>query len=225
MTSKKDQEQYWANKAKPYRYIPVSEFAQRFKQFHVGLQLENELSVPFEKDRSHRAALVFSRNSVSTSELLKASFAKEWLLIKRNSFVYIFKTVQVRWQFCILPVIHWYESCVRWLGPKYHQTSLVGWPSNTLCTTAKQIRASNSQYQKRIPLMEQRERKEYLAAEAALFHQTSKISVFCTSSEKHVYSIFPLIQPFLSGQNGEGIQHKATYLRLEQALSRSLSKI
>ncbi|KAF3333372.1 ABC transporter G family member 42 [Carex littledalei] len=95
VTSKKDQEQYWANKGKPYRYIPVSEFAQRFKQFHVGLQLENELSVPFEKDRSHRAALVFSRNSVSTYELLKASFAKEWLLIKRKSFIYVFKTVQI----------------------------------------------------------------------------------------------------------------------------------
>ncbi|KAJ3686419.1 hypothetical protein LUZ61_015583 [Rhynchospora tenuis] len=95
VTSKKDQEQYWAHKQKPYRYIPVSEFAQRFKRFHVGLQLENQLSVPFEKERSHRAALVFSRKSVSTSELLKTSFAKEWLLIKRNSFVYIFKTVQI----------------------------------------------------------------------------------------------------------------------------------
>lgn len=28
-------------------------------------------------------------------ELLKANFDKEWLLIKRNSFVYIFKTVQI----------------------------------------------------------------------------------------------------------------------------------
>jgi hypothetical protein len=97
----KDQEQYWADNRRPYRYINVSEFAQRFKQFHVGLQLENQLSVPFEKERSHRAALVFSRKSVSTSELLKASFAKEWLLIKRNSFVYIFKTVQV----CLTPFV------------------------------------------------------------------------------------------------------------------------
>lgn len=28
-------------------------------------------------------------------ELLKACFAKEWLLIKRNSFVFVFKTVQI----------------------------------------------------------------------------------------------------------------------------------
>ncbi|EMS55441.1 Pleiotropic drug resistance protein 12 [Triticum urartu] len=95
VTSKKDQEQYWADKQRPYRYVSVSEFAQTFKRFHVGLQLENHLSVPFDKSRSHQAALVFSKHSVSTRELLKASFDKEWLLIKRNSFVYIFKTIQL----------------------------------------------------------------------------------------------------------------------------------
>ncbi|VAI89879.1 unnamed protein product [Triticum turgidum subsp. durum] len=95
VTSKKDQEQYWADRQRPYRYISVSEFAQRFKRYHVGLQLENHLSVPFDKSRRHQAALVFSKHSVSTQELLKVSFEKEWLLIKRNSFFYIFKTIQL----------------------------------------------------------------------------------------------------------------------------------
>lgn len=95
VTSRKDQEQYWADRTKPHRYIPVSEFAKRFKRFHVGLRLENELSVPYDKSRSHNAALVFKKYSVPTMELLKANFDKEWLLIKRNSFVYIFKTVQI----------------------------------------------------------------------------------------------------------------------------------
>ncbi|KAJ8423960.1 hypothetical protein Cgig2_008579 [Carnegiea gigantea] len=95
VTSRKDQEQYWADKSKPYRYIPVSEFMERFKQFHVGLRLENELSVPFDKAQSHKAALVFKRYSVPYKELLKASFDKEWLLIKRNPFVYVFKVIQI----------------------------------------------------------------------------------------------------------------------------------
>ena len=95
VTSRKNQEQYWTDKSKPYCYISVSEFAEKFKKFHVGLHLENELSIPFDKSHNHRAALVFSKRSVPSSELLKASFAKEWLLIKRNSFVYVFKTVQV----------------------------------------------------------------------------------------------------------------------------------
>lgn len=95
MTSRKDQEQYWADRNQPYRYVPVREFANWFKRFHVGMRLENELSVPFDKARSHKAALVFSKYSVPKMELLKACFDKEWLLLKRNSFVYIFKTVQI----------------------------------------------------------------------------------------------------------------------------------
>lgn len=95
VSSRKDQEQYWADKSKPYKYISVSEFGKRFKRFHAGLRLENELSVPYDRERSHKAALVFNKLSVPRIELLKANFDKEWLLIKRNSFVYVFKTVQI----------------------------------------------------------------------------------------------------------------------------------
>ncbi|XP_077218109.1 ABC transporter G family member 42-like [Tasmannia lanceolata] len=95
VTSRKDQEQYWADHNKPYRYIPVSEFASLFKRFHVGAHQENELSIPYDKTKSHKASLVFTKYSVPKWDLLKANFAKEWLLIKRNSFVYVFKTVQI----------------------------------------------------------------------------------------------------------------------------------
>ncbi|KAF2301169.1 hypothetical protein GH714_020610 [Hevea brasiliensis] len=95
VTSKKDQEQYWAAKYKPYRYISVPEFAERFKKFHVGMHLENDLSVPFDKSRGHRAALAFTKYSVPKMDLLKACWDKEWLLIKRNSVVFVSKTVQI----------------------------------------------------------------------------------------------------------------------------------
>ncbi|KAK9666048.1 hypothetical protein RND81_14G156100 [Saponaria officinalis] len=95
VTSRKDQEQYWAEKTRPYRYIPVSEFVTRFKKFHVGLRQDNELSIPYEKAQSHKASLVYQKYSVSYKELLKASFDKEWLLIKRNPFVYVFKVFQI----------------------------------------------------------------------------------------------------------------------------------
>ncbi|TKY64446.1 ABC transporter G family member 40 [Spatholobus suberectus] len=101
VTSRKDQEQYWADKNRPYRYVTVTEFANKFKRFHVGMKLENELSVPFDKSSAHKAALVYSKNSVPTMDLFKACWDKEWLLIKRNSFVYIFKTVQI----CIIAII------------------------------------------------------------------------------------------------------------------------
>lgn len=95
MTSRKDQEQYWADRSKPYKHVSASEFAERFKSFHVGLRLHNELSVPYNKNRSHKAALEYKKYSVPKKELLKANFEKEWLLIKRNSFFYVFKTVQI----------------------------------------------------------------------------------------------------------------------------------
>ncbi|MCD7465303.1 hypothetical protein HAX54_001013 [Datura stramonium] len=92
---RKDQEQYWEERRKPYKYISVTEFGKRFKHFHVGLWLENELSVSCERSRCHKAALVFEKYTVPRLELLKVNFDKEWLLIKRNSFFYIFKTVQI----------------------------------------------------------------------------------------------------------------------------------
>ncbi|PON54344.1 ABC transporter-like [Parasponia andersonii] len=112
VTSKKDQEQYWSERNKPYRYVSVSEFASRFKRFHVGMRLENELSVPYDKARGHKAALVFSRYSIPKMELLKACWDKEWLLIKRNSFVYIFKTVQM--------IIVAFIAATVFLKPKMH---------------------------------------------------------------------------------------------------------
>ncbi|KAL7603859.1 hypothetical protein Lser_V15G18069 [Lactuca serriola] len=95
VTSKKDQQQYWANKGKPYRYVRVSEFTEKFKSFHVGEKLKSELAVPYDKSNSHKAALVFQKYLVPRMELLKASWDKEWLLMKRNSFIYVFKSIQI----------------------------------------------------------------------------------------------------------------------------------
>lgn len=95
VTSKKDQQQYWFRKNQPYRYISVPEFVRAFKIFYVGQQLSADLRVPFDKYRTHPAALVKEKYGISNWELFKAGFAKEWLLMKRNSFVYIFKTTQI----------------------------------------------------------------------------------------------------------------------------------
>ncbi|XP_042048272.1 ABC transporter G family member 29-like [Salvia splendens] len=95
VTSKKDQEQYWVDTTTLYRYVSVSEFAERFKHFHVGVQLQRELSTPFDRSRSPKSALVYDKSVVPRKVLLLANFAKEWLLIKRNSFFYVSKIVQI----------------------------------------------------------------------------------------------------------------------------------
>ncbi|KAL0543693.1 hypothetical protein IC582_018796 [Cucumis melo] len=95
VTSKKDQEQYWFKKSQPYRYVSVPEFIQGFKKFHIGQRLNTELGVPFDKRSTHPAALVTQKYGLSNWQLFKALFSREWLLMKRNSFIYIFKTVQI----------------------------------------------------------------------------------------------------------------------------------
>ncbi|KFK38987.1 hypothetical protein AALP_AA3G185300 [Arabis alpina] len=95
VTSKKDQEQYWTDTTKPYRYILVSEFSKRFKSFHVGTDLGNDLSVPYDRFKSHPASLMFNKHSVPKSHLFKICWDREVLLIKRNAFFYVFKTVQI----------------------------------------------------------------------------------------------------------------------------------
>ncbi|ONM41202.1 ABC transporter G family member 40 [Zea mays] len=95
VTSKKDQKQYWARPNEPYRFVAVKEFATAFKSSHTGRSITNELAVPFDKSKSHPAALTTTRYGVSGKELLKANIDREILLMKRNSFVYMFRTFQL----------------------------------------------------------------------------------------------------------------------------------
>nr|XP_023908151.1 pleiotropic drug resistance protein 1-like isoform X2 [Quercus suber] len=95
VTSRKDQEQYWARKDEPYSFVTVQEFAEAFQSFHVGRSIGDELSVPYDKSKSHPAALTTNKYGVNKKELLKANFSREYLLMKRNSFVYIFKLTQL----------------------------------------------------------------------------------------------------------------------------------
>ncbi|KAF3334921.1 pleiotropic drug resistance protein 3-like isoform X1 [Carex littledalei] len=95
VTSRKDQQQYWTRSDESYRYVPVKKFAEVFKSFHIGRAMADELAVPFDKSKSHPAALTTSKYGVSTKELLKAQIDREILLIKRNSFVYIYMFTQL----------------------------------------------------------------------------------------------------------------------------------
>uniref|UniRef100_A0A0E0JZB8 ABC transporter domain-containing protein n=1 Tax=Oryza punctata TaxID=4537 RepID=A0A0E0JZB8_ORYPU len=66
-------------------------FAERFKSFHIGQQMLKELHIPFEKSKTHPAILTTMKNSLSNWESLKVVMSREKLLMKRNSFHYIFK--------------------------------------------------------------------------------------------------------------------------------------
>ncbi|KAK6119085.1 hypothetical protein DH2020_047171 [Rehmannia glutinosa] len=93
--SRKDQAQYWHDTQQTYSYISVDMFSRKFKESPYGKKLSEELSVPFDKSKSHKNAIGFSVYSLSQWTLFKACMSREFLLMKRNSFVYVFKSVQL----------------------------------------------------------------------------------------------------------------------------------
>ncbi|XP_071710523.1 pleiotropic drug resistance protein 1-like isoform X2 [Rutidosis leptorrhynchoides] len=95
VTSKKDQQQYWMRRDEPYRFITSKEFSEAFQSSHVGRKLQNDLTTPYDKSKSHPAALTTEKYGLGNKEVLKAVTDREILLMKRNSFVYIFKLFQL----------------------------------------------------------------------------------------------------------------------------------
>ncbi|PWA73279.1 pleiotropic drug resistance protein 1 [Artemisia annua] len=95
VTSKKDQQQYWMRRDMPYRFVTAKEFAEAYQSFHVGRKLATDLATPYDKSKSHPAALTTEKYGLNKKELLKACTDREILLMKRNSFVYFFKLFQL----------------------------------------------------------------------------------------------------------------------------------
>ncbi|CAN4095915.1 unnamed protein product [Withania somnifera] len=95
VTSKKDQQQYCAKSNEPYRFVTTKEFADAYQSFHVGRKLGDEVATPYEKTKSHPAPLSTQKYGIGTKQLLKVCTEREFLLMKRNSFVYIFKLTQL----------------------------------------------------------------------------------------------------------------------------------
>ncbi|XP_048137047.1 pleiotropic drug resistance protein 3-like isoform X2 [Rhodamnia argentea] len=93
--SRKDQAQYWQHPELLYSYISNDMFCSKFKESNSGMKLDQELSDTFDRSKSHKNALSLNVYSLSRWELLRACMARELLLMRRNSFLYVFKTVQL----------------------------------------------------------------------------------------------------------------------------------
>ncbi|GLT42698.1 hypothetical protein SLA2020_166840 [Shorea laevis] len=93
--SKKDQAQYWCHQDQPYSYVSVDKFIAAFKEFHVGQKLNEELCIPYSKNESDKSALSFNIHTLRQWEVFRGCMAREWLLMKRNSFIHVFKSAQL----------------------------------------------------------------------------------------------------------------------------------
>ncbi|XP_035835318.1 pleiotropic drug resistance protein 3-like isoform X2 [Helianthus annuus] len=95
VVSRKDQAAYWCRTEEAYNYVSVQTLSMRFKQSCSGKEIDDDISKPFTRLQNHEDAISFHVYSLSKWDLFKACMSRELLLMKRNSFVYIFKTVQL----------------------------------------------------------------------------------------------------------------------------------
>ncbi|EEC73306.1 hypothetical protein OsI_07483 [Oryza sativa Indica Group] len=93
--SKKDQQQYWSRTEETYNFVTIDHFCEKFKASQVGQNLVEELAIPFDKSEGYNNALSLNIYSLTKWDLLKACFAREILLMRRNAFIYITKVVQL----------------------------------------------------------------------------------------------------------------------------------
>ncbi|KAF3454732.1 hypothetical protein FNV43_RR05180 [Rhamnella rubrinervis] len=93
--SKKDQAQYWCSTERSHTYISVDTFSKKFKASSYGKMLEQELSKPHDESVINESAISTDAYSLSKWELLRACTSRELLLMKRNLFIYVFKSSQL----------------------------------------------------------------------------------------------------------------------------------
>lgn len=93
--SKKDQAQYWHRTGQTHRYVSVDRLSQMFKESTLGKTLDDEISKDFLESENHDKSISHSVYSLSRWTLFKACMSREIILMRRNSFIYKFKTIQV----------------------------------------------------------------------------------------------------------------------------------
>ncbi|TMW95972.1 hypothetical protein EJD97_008115 [Solanum chilense] len=117
VTSRKDQAQYWADNSRPYEFIPVHAIAEAFRNSRYGQDIKSFLSTPYDRSKGHPSALSTTKYAVPRWDLFKACFEREWLLMTRHSFLYIFRTFQVAFV--------GFVTCTMFLKTRIHPTDLM----------------------------------------------------------------------------------------------------
>ncbi|CAL5090781.1 unnamed protein product [Urochloa decumbens] len=87
VTSKMDQQQYWAGSEREYQYHSIESFEKYFKAYNLPRFLEDK-----QDNKESEAA---NSKIISKWNVFKACFLREILIVKRNFPVHVFKAVQI----------------------------------------------------------------------------------------------------------------------------------
>ncbi|KAJ1269487.1 hypothetical protein BS78_07G215800 [Paspalum vaginatum] len=95
VTSKMDQKQYWVGDQNKYQYHSIEKFAESFRTSYLPLLGEGKLCSSYSTGKSKAVKVNANRRQISRWKIFKACFSREVLLLKRNSPVHVFKTIQI----------------------------------------------------------------------------------------------------------------------------------
>ncbi|KAJ6373081.1 hypothetical protein OIU76_027422 [Salix suchowensis] len=70
VTSRKDQEQYWARRDQPYSFVSAKEFSEAFQSFHIGRKLGTPESLHLKRIFAHEKELVCLHFQIHTTYYL-----------------------------------------------------------------------------------------------------------------------------------------------------------
>ncbi|KAK3005004.1 hypothetical protein RJ639_016121, partial [Escallonia herrerae] len=90
----KDQAQYWHRVGQSHSYVSNDMLCRSLKESPFGKKLDEEICEDFVKSESHENTIAYSTYSISKWELFRACMSREFLLMQRNSFVYVFRLCQ-----------------------------------------------------------------------------------------------------------------------------------
>ncbi|KAF6262511.1 ATP-binding cassette transporter [Scenedesmus sp. NREL 46B-D3] len=94
VTSRRDQQQYWSREPSQYAFVPVAAFHAAYEASPQGKAMRGALAAPAPQQPPRLDPLVRDKYALSGSGSWKACLRRDWILMKRNSFLYIFKSAQ-----------------------------------------------------------------------------------------------------------------------------------
>eukprot|EP00850_Spirogloea_muscicola_P010335 SM000060S19667 [mRNA] locus=s60:404941:415471:- [translate_table: standard] len=96
VTSRKDQQQYWKPAGgAPYRYVSPQGFSEHFATYPLGQAIAKELATAFDTASAHPDALVTTKYALGLSGILQVMTWREMILLKRNTFLFVFIFFQI----------------------------------------------------------------------------------------------------------------------------------
>uniref|UniRef100_A0A8R7V2H0 ABC transporter domain-containing protein n=1 Tax=Triticum urartu TaxID=4572 RepID=A0A8R7V2H0_TRIUA len=94
VTSKMDQKQYWIGDENKYQYRSIEKFAESFRSSYLPQPAKDDLCKTNNTGKG-KEIITSATRRISRWNIFKACFSREVLLLKRNSPLHIFKTVQI----------------------------------------------------------------------------------------------------------------------------------